>query len=88
MILIGLFDTSISFRFQNFPQTNFSRFGGLYALVHREFFKFYDLNLKKFRGICLSKVEIDGARVFSLFLAAGFEADTKIEKINKIYVVS
>ena len=32
MILIELFDISISFWFQNFPRTNFSRYGGLYAL--------------------------------------------------------
>ena len=32
MILIGLFDTSVSFRFQNLPGTYFSRYGGLYGL--------------------------------------------------------
>ena len=32
MILIELFDISVSFRFQNFPRTNFSRYGGLYGL--------------------------------------------------------
>ena len=31
MILVELFDISVSFRFQNFPRTNFSRYGGLYA---------------------------------------------------------
>ena len=34
LLLIGIFDTSISFQFQNFPQTNFSRFGGLYGLLN------------------------------------------------------
>ena len=33
MILIGLFCISIIFQFQNFPQTNFSRYGGLYRLT-------------------------------------------------------
>ena len=32
MILIELFDILVSFRFQNFPRTNFSRYGGLYGL--------------------------------------------------------
>ena len=31
MIFIEVFDISVSFRFQNFPQTNFSRYGGLYG---------------------------------------------------------
>ena len=34
MILVGLFDISISFQFQNFPWTNFSKFGGLFGLSH------------------------------------------------------
>ena len=33
MILIELFDISVSFRFQNFPRTNFSRYGGLYGSI-------------------------------------------------------
>ena len=32
MIFIGLFDTSISFQFQNFQKAEFSRYAGLYAL--------------------------------------------------------
>ena len=36
MILIELFDISVSFQFQNFPRTNFSRYGGLYDLLHIE----------------------------------------------------
>ena len=34
MILIELFDISVKFWFQNFPRTNFSRYGGLYVLGH------------------------------------------------------
>ena len=35
MKLIELYDTSVSFRFQNFPLTNFSRYGGLYGLAKK-----------------------------------------------------
>ena len=35
MILIELFDISVSFQFQNFPRTNFSRYEGLYDLHNR-----------------------------------------------------
>jgi len=34
MILLGLFDISISFRFQSFPRTYFSRYGGLYGIMY------------------------------------------------------
>ena len=40
------------------------------------------------RNICLCKMEIDGIGVCSLFFAADFKADTKSERIDKIYVVS
>ena len=32
-LLIELFDSSVSFRFQNFSRTNFSRYWGLYGLL-------------------------------------------------------